>query len=279
MFESTFAHWADGLYESAFGESQLDSVEAMLHLASTSAFDDNQYYGLITSVFGGVRVFGYAIITTFFLLYIIDLATKESLTVETFVKGLIQLVVVLTIAANMEEIINALLSLGEAILNTVINNVKSSSMYSSGGTGDGDNTTGAAIVQGMLDSGNGAMQILIGGIAIWICHQIVVIGTYIAGFSRLLDIGWRAALAPVGIANCFEGGANSKGVQYLKALFAAIIAGALMYVIAAIGFSIAEGILVAEGGKYTKIFEAIAVQFATVGACIGAPNKAKELIS
>lgn len=122
-----------------------------------------------------------------------------------------------------------------------------------------------------------------------IVHQIVIIGIDVAAFSRIIDIGWRAACMPIGIANSFEGGVNSSGAKFFKGFVASVISGVVMVIICAIGFSLSAALLSSQAaslatkfvhkGAMTLIAEVIAVEFATMGAAIAAPTKTKELFN
>ena len=84
-----------------------------------------------------------------------------------------------------------------------------------------DHSTGKEIVDGWLENDSGA-SILIQSVLIWLIHQIAIIAIDFAAISRLLELGWRIALAPIGVANCFEGGASSPAIKYLKGILAGI---------------------------------------------------------
>lgn len=274
-------------FNQSLGTNQLESIEALLHLVNGSSEDINlkTYYLLINAVFIAIRPLGYALITSYFLITIFQSASKDTLTVEGFTKHIISLIVTITIAGNAQLILNALLSIGESALKVIIKATKG--VYGTP-VGGGDDL-GMQIAKSIaMDTETGipnCIGALLCGLLVWLLHQIVVIGVDIAAFSRLIDIGWRMAMTPVGIADCFDGGVNSPGVKYFKSLAAAILAGAVMYIIAAIGFSVAAGILMTDvagwgnGNMLTKVLQAEAVQLATVGACISAPNKSKELIN
>lgn len=272
----TPAKW---LIEQSLGTEQLDSIVNILHLVSNknTLIDTGAYWSVINSVFSVIRPLGYALITTFFLMSILSLVSKESLTLEGFVKSVIQLIIVITVAGNAELLMNGIFSMGEMSLNAVAGAVSTNF----GVSGDKQSLVDDIVHSLAYDEATGtyanAIPAILISFFVWLIHQVVIIGIDIAAFSRLLDIGWRAALMPIGIANSFEGGAASAGVRYIKSFAASVFSGVLMLVIASIGFTVAAGVLMGAGGGITVTFEALAVQLATVGACIGAPGKAKEL--
>lgn len=55
----------------------------------------------------------------------IEVVSKDALTLDSFIKGLIGLVLVISVAANAAEIMNAIFNLGEKLLMLVYNSITS----------------------------------------------------------------------------------------------------------------------------------------------------------
>jgi hypothetical protein len=83
---------------------------------------------------------------------------------------------------------------------------------------------------------------------------------------------------PIGIANIFSGGSNSRGVKYLLSYFAAVLSGAVMFVAMKLGFAFMTTILNSDYGVTSSTLIILAIQFSIVGACMSASAKAKEII-
>ena len=273
------------MLEPVFGESQLESIVKFLKLAGgkqSGDFQTEQFFKMINTVFDLLKPIGFALITTFFIIHMIDVISKDALTLDAFIKSLIALIIVISLAANSGEIMSAIFNIGEVSITTIFDGITSGKQGGNGVTSE--NISDAA----EMLTANYGLGALVMAILLWLFHQIVVIGIDVAAFSRIIDIGWRAACMPIGIANSFEGGTNSSGMRYMKSFFAAVFSGALMLIICAVGFSLATSLLstqlsffdnITNKGFWTLLVEVIAVQLATMGAAISAPAKAKELFS
>ncbi len=283
-FNSILEAPVETMLKNAIGQEQLDSIIKFLHLASTSAAGEPDYasfYSIINGIFDIMKPLGFALIATYFVVHMIDSLSKDAVTLEGFIKSLISLVLIISVAANSAEIMNAVFTLGETMLDMA---------KAAGNVGVKNPSINDIIKQtaNSLVQTYGVGSLLIAG-AIYLVHQFVVIGIDVAAFSRLIDIGWRAACMPVGLANSFEGGVNSSGVRYFKAFVSAIVAGAVMYIVCLIGFTLCASILQTSQnalvgnytmkGSMTLICESIAIEFATMGAAMSAPQKTKELFS
>lgn len=267
---------ATHLIDASIGDDQMQSFKKILSLKGTdgSAVSWDTFWDIVNKGVTVVKPFGYALVTTYFLLYLFDAASKEQLTFESVVKVLIQLIIVVGILANLEKVINVILSFAESIYHYI----------SSGSTmSDGKGTNGAVdaddVVDGMFDGKNDlgtALSTLLTAILVWIIHQLAVIALDFAAIVRMIELGWRIVFTPVGIANCFEGGASSPAVKYAKGVLAVALSGAVLYVIGLVGFSVVGSILSSDHTK-TGLILADAALLGTAGAAIGASNKVKEI--
>ncbi len=253
----------------ALGEDQLKSVLKVVGFTkSTTGTDFSLFWQVINTGLGFVTPFGYALVTTFFLMYLFDAAAKDQITVDSIIRVLIQLVLVVSVMGNLPLIINSFLSIGESLLSNV--------------SGLSDPTqsisiSGSDIVEEWRSTGEDtALTMLVQAFFIWLIHQIAIIAIDFAGIARLLEVGWRIIFAPIGVSNCFEGGANSAGMKYLKSLLGACLSGVAIYLVAAAGFSLTASFLVST----TKgaMWLADAAFLGTAGAAIGISNKIREVI-
>lgn len=270
------------LLENAIGEQQLKSVLKFLQLSASGGAGNPNYtkvFEMINLIFSVLKPIGFALIATFFIIHMIEVVSKDALTLDGFIKALISLVLIISVAANAAEIMNAVFNLGEKMLMLVYKGI----------TTPTESTDLNSIIKDTASSlvttyGAGAIAI---ALVIWLFHQIVIIGIDVAAFSRIIDIGWRAACMPIGVANSFEGGVNSSGAKFFKGFVASVVSGVVMIIICAIGFSLSAALLsvqaaslatkLTQSGAMTLIAEVIAVEFATMGAAIAAPTKTKEL--
>lgn len=269
-FEDSVWGSAANIIDKCFGEDQMDSVSKLLFLGGDT-YSGGSYWDMVNGLLNIVKPFGYAFITTFFIIYMLDIASKDQLSVDSIIKTMIQLVVVVGVSGNIDKVINALLTIGESILNKF----DKGSLY--GASSDGATFSGEIAVQQAKDNGEGCFSFSLMAGCCWFIHQIAIMAVDAAAISRAIEVGWRCAFAPIGIANSFEGGASSAGVRYLKALAASILAGAALWAICAIGFALSAGFLVSTESM-AKLLVAQAGILATAGAAIGASAKIKDIV-
>lgn len=256
------------LIDKSIGDDQMDSFRRVLSLSGSGdkAISWGTFWKVVNSAVGIVKPFGFALVTTYFLVYMFDAAAKEQLTFESIVKVLIQLVIVIGVIANMERIVNAILSFSESIFVKVSSN-KIGKASTSVKPDD--------IVDGMM-SGGGAIAALMSALMVWIIHQLAVIALDFAAIIRMIELGWRIVMMPVGVANCFEGGTSSPAVKYVKSLFAVALSGTVLYVIGLTGFSVV-GTFLSEANDFSGLLLAQSALLGTAGAAIMASNKVKDI--
>ena len=264
-----FGHLADGLLDACFGEKQIESVTNILSLTgkfATGVFD------LLGVFLSATKPIGTALVVTYFLMFMFDAAAKEQITVDSLVKVLIQLVLVVALISNLEEIISALLSIGEGVYANV------QGIGTLGIERPAPFNTGHQMVEAWLNKEEDlGATIFIQSCLIWIIHQIAIIAIDFAAISRVLELGWRIAFAPIGVANCFEGGASSPAIKYLKGIFAVALSGAAIYVVTIVGFRLSYELLSADDVS-GSLFLCMASMLATAGAAIGISGKIKEVV-
>lgn len=258
------------LIDNSLGGDQLESVLKVVGFTQgITGINFSLFWDVINKGLSFVTPFGYALITTYFLMYLFDAASKDQVTVDSVIKVLIQLVMVVAVMGNLALIINAFLSIAESLLASVSGFSDPTASISVSGT---------TIVNQWRSTGEDtALTILIQSLGIWLIHQIAIIAIDFAGIARLLEVGWRIVFAPVGVANCFEGGANSAGVKYLKSLLGACLSGVAIYIVAAAGFAITASFLTSPTGA--AMWLADAAFLGTAGAAIGISNKIREVIA
>lgn len=266
--EKSLKNSAADLIDKAIGTKQMDKMELLTRFTKGGSLYSD-FWKIINNALNIVKPFGYALITTYFLMYLFDSAAKDQVTVDTLIKVLIQLVIVVAVIKNLDTIINTFLSISDSLI------VKFSG-HTKGGGGKKAILQGEEIVKKWSEK-DGCFSIFLQAVIFWLFGIIAKVAVHFAAISRAIEVGWRCIFAPIGVANCFEGGANSKGMQYIKALGVAALSGAAIYITASIGFSLTAGIL-SNGTDRGTMFLALAAYFATAGAAIGAGNKLRELI-
>ena len=259
-----------GMLDDIYGAQTQMTVTNLLSLKD-NGFDMSMYWDIINktvSVAG--KPFGIALLTTFFLMYVFDAAAKEQITVDTVIKMTIQLIVAIAILSNFDAVINSILSVGESIFGLLRQQLSASQKMTPTHTGEEIMTT-------LENNGNTTGSLYFQILICWLIYHIGEVAMFFAAVARLIELGWRIAFAPIGLANCFEGGTNSPAIRYLKSLFAVAISGAVLFLIFQIGTMVSQILFVQISGA--GMLAAAAALLATAGAAIGASNKVKEIIS
>lgn len=286
--ENFFRSKCVGMLDDIYGIQTLNNVTNLLSLKD-NGFDMSTYWDIINkTVNAATKPFGIALLTTFFLMYVFDAAAKDQITVDTVIKMMIQLIVAIAILSNFDAVINSILSIGESIFGLLRKNIVlspqgrvsgvSSSIAATVSSSEKINaSTGEEIMTALENNGNTTGSLYFQIVFCWLIYHIGMIAMFFAAVARLIELGWRIAFAPIGLANCFEGGTNSPAIRYLKSLFAVAISGAVLFLIFQIGTMVSQILFVQISGA--GMWAGVAALLATAGAAIGASNKVKEIIS
>lgn len=277
------ASWLDGFFEGPARDNLdviLDTSEfsnpingLYLILNKTGISTDSIYLTLWESVqkliTKTIMPIGVALVTTYFIMTLIDMASRDNTTLEHYIKEFIKLIVAVTIVTKSWSIILYLLKVSEFVLNDIGKIISSFPLK--------------VTVDEILNHHTGGYVALwFTSLLPWLVKKISVLALYVCVFLRALDVSWRAALFPIGAANLFEGGISSPGVRYIKAFFGALLAGAMMMVILAVSPSLLMSAYNIAGGASnapTGMLAIAGAELAIVGAAFGASGKVKEVFS
>lgn len=220
--------------DSSLGYQQLESMDNLLFM-NDGVYAD--FWTLVSKAYDMVVPFGFAFITTYFLIHMFDIASKEQMSVESIGRAMIGLVITVAIAGNLTTIINTSLSIGESL------SAKAQSVLMT----DFEDQTNDVIAE-LQEENPGArvLGVFVESLIVWLIHQIAIIVIDLAFCQRMLELGWRAALAPIGIANAFDGGANSSAVRYLKSFLAVAVSGVAIYLVAVLGLKLSIGLFTSD---------------------------------
>lgn len=181
-------------------------------------------WDVVKHVYEPISAIGYLLVIVYFIMGIIDNASKEMFGAEQLFKLIIKLFIAVLVITNGLAILEAGIKLG----NSLVSNISS-------GSND-------AIVfrrlwdeckqYSWLDSLEVIGEIL-NLLLEFVLSLIPVIIILLTIFSRYIEIAVRSMFAPIGMADLYESGPHSNGIKYLKKLLAvfcqgAIIAGVLL---------------------------------------------------
>lgn len=282
------ASWLDGFFEgpasdnlhAIFDTSEFNSPIGGLYLLLDQ---DGEGTGTIyQSLWGTVKDLtidtimpvGIALVTTYFIMSLIDMASKDNTTLEHYIKEFIKLIIAVTIVTKSWPIILYLLKISEFLLRDIGAELEAFKLDKLDGIVDkilADNS-----------SYGGYVALWFTSLLPWLVKKISVLALYVCVFMRVLDVTWRAALFPIGAANLFEGGISSPGVKYIKSFFGALLAGAMIMLILAISPPLLISAYEMAGGEKNAGVGMLAIagaELAIVGAIFGASSKVKEVFS
>lgn len=215
-----------------------------------------------------IKPIGFTLVITFFLVQIVGMASQDNSTLEHYIKEFIKLIIAVTIINKTWDIVIALVRAGDSIW------YKAFKL-------EIDETTVTPV-----EPAGTAIGRIVAALIPYVIKKLSVIAVYVAVYMRALEIAWRTALFPIGVANMFDGGVNSPGVKYIKTYAGAIISGAVMVILIRLSpyflgacYNIgATGLDSGDSGAKGMLALA-AGELGIIGAVFGAGNKVKELFS
>ena len=102
MVDNLFTNLATGVLKSTFNNDSLETATSLVTLSNT-VYDS--LFELAGTVFTALKPLGFALITTFFLIHIYDMASREQITVESLSKVLITLIIAVGLIGNLSSVI------------------------------------------------------------------------------------------------------------------------------------------------------------------------------
>ncbi|SDW50309.1 hypothetical protein SAMN05216391_10977 [Lachnospiraceae bacterium KHCPX20] len=258
-----------GLIIAAFGD---DPYEAPLQLLSLQDGNLNEVLNSneIQTMYNAIKGIGAGLVVTFFIIHMIHVMSEANVTFETMIKAMMSLVIIATISSNGAQIAGSILSLGESAYRQMDANYTDESVTL---IRKQDATVMAAGMSNEM--GLGAVGV---ALFIWLAQKLAGLGLIIAAGSRLIDLGWHAVMLPIGIANSFEGGANSGGMRFIKEFVSSALSVVMTYVIIVVGRALVVYAVSNSQADSKMAFLIIGLQLALVGAAIAAPVKMKTAL-
>ena len=202
---------------------------AILNISS-SEFNAGE---LIRNISDSMLVIGRIFCLLYFLISLMESATRDSFTVEVFLKSLIKLIVIFVIFDP--NTISSIVEFIGGIESKVMFRINKALDTSMGGISTELESLMWKIKYNGIWSGIG--MIIEGGLfAITSLVSIAVV--LLVAFGRAIEIAIYQAMLPLGMSSIYNGGLNSPGFRYIKKLLALYLQGAIMYITVFIGSSI-----------------------------------------
>lgn len=242
------------------GDSMLESAARMIYsiehntklgkAIETVTLNDYGIFtpnGMVDKVIRALGVIGAAICALFFIMSLMDLAMSDRFSIETFAKHFVNLAIGYFCVVKAHFFAEFGWGLSKWVSELL-------SGYGALETGE----AGGEITRAMLESSpicsallamdvsgakwiGVALPLLLFGLLGLIASAIAVAAVYIAGFSRLLEIGLRACFMPIGLAFMTDDGWKGAGSRYLKKFLALCCQGPAYILIGKLHGSIMAG--------------------------------------
>lgn len=182
--------------------------------------------GWISAIQTTTAAIGKILCFIFFLLDLLDHATRENFTIEILVKQFAKLIVmcILFEPENLRLISNFGGALGDKIFSAVQRSLENDSMMTALDT---------LIEELRSESWIKSIVRLFSvhhGIA-GLVQLLVIIASLFVGIGRLIELVIYRAMLPLGMASIYNGGVHSSGFRYIKKCIALEIQGAIMFAV------------------------------------------------
>ena len=176
----------------------------------------------IKDISSAVLVIGRMFCLLYFLLSLMESATRDSFTIEIFIKSFAKFALIFVIfsPSTIATITEFMAAIEDNMLGLI--NGGATSSYEELGK-----YVEIIATNNMIEN----IGLLLGNLIIGIGCQAAILVIYFVIFGRTLELAIYTSLLPVGMASIYNGGLNSPGFRYVKKCFALYIQGAIIFII------------------------------------------------
>lgn len=194
----------------------------------STSLSENGAPNYVSILQSSLSTIGRLICLLYFLLELIENATRDSFTLESFVKSFAKLMILFVLFSP--STLQAISNFGSSFADMVLNKINPSGSYMEYESlmsyiTELDDTSWIKSI-GFLFSG------FAGGITIFASLIVCLL----MAVGRAIEISLYSAFLPVGASSIFNGGLRSPGFRYIKKYIALHLQGAVMYLSMIIGF-------------------------------------------
>ena len=199
-------------------------------LFDSSLYIQDEAYVVVEGISSAIMVIGKMFCVLYFLLSLIDSATQDSFTLESFIKSFAKLVIIYIVfdPHTMQAISNFGAGLEDLLLDSVIQ-----------GTTNSHYGELAEYILLMEDeSWLKCLGYLFENSVFSLTMLVSIIVVLCVSFGRAVELVVYQALLPLGMGSIYNGGLNSSGFRYVKKWIALYIQGAIMLIVMILGHMI-----------------------------------------
>lgn len=227
----------------------------------------DMFDGLVTALSEAVTPIASVLVCIYFIMALMDKLSSDNFTGEQFVKLLIKLVFSIAVIDNITDLSLMIMEFGTTFMNMMTGSLGSFA------TVDAEELTSEmGLIQQM-----GTFVVLL---LPWIASFLLRLAMYVLAYGRTLEIGLRAALAPIGCADLITGGTNSSGFRYIKRMIGISLQGAIMLAVISCAGTLCNYTLDSTAGitDLTFIVQYFGIMAAMVGTMAASKSLAFEIV-
>ncbi len=257
-----------------------DVAEDCIDILDGTLFSSYGLEGTMEALYNALKTIGLALMTTYFLMELMDKVTREQFDVETLIRMLIKFIIAKTlIMDNGITILEAFLKIGNGMAATL----------SVAGEPEGVADFLHQIVR-IIQENNMILDIVMGILAVipWLISKLVGLVIRAICYGRLIDIVVRGGFAPVGCCGMVQEGFSGHGIRYLKKYFGSILQGAvimgILYVCSSVNagvmttmFDNMDGVGSSIGAALAMLVETLVVGFTEIMCIVKSSQIANEV--
>ena len=207
----------------------------------TDKGEDTKAVVMMENIKDGLLVIGQLLCFLYFLLELMDQATRDSFTIESFIKAFAKLIIMfvlfggITIGGEEYNVMTVISDFGaasETQLIEIINSGNQKIMISKlvAYVKLMDKNSWLKCIGFLFENSFSSITMLV---------STLVVG--VVSFGRAIELLVYESLLPLGMASIYNGGLNSSGFRYLKKWLALYVQGAIMLATVYIGHYLADG--------------------------------------
>ena len=246
-----------------YGDTLLSDMTGVLTLSDESDDLINAIWSVSEAIFNVLLPIGIGIILIYFMTDMIDKSSREQLSLEIFLRSVIKLLFGLMIILSGFQLVKGFVQLGGGITDLI---------SSKAGTGALEDTTANEIGMGYLDqvvdSANWiecawiSFTLRMDLFLVDISYKIFKIVVMVLAYGRMLEIGIRAACAPIGLSDFVTQGISGNAFKYLKKLIAVGLQGGLILIVLSIYENLSTALANSDAGGSNLL--TLVVMFTTI---------------
>lgn len=248
---------------------------------NSDTFDTAKYaiWNMIVQLYDALKTTGFLFVILYFLIDLMDKTTHDNFNVEHFIRQIIKLLVAIIIINNGMKLLVYAFQLSSAFINSVTSAQGQATISSNQNATSYATAKLQEMANNLKNTSLGAYIAAIGYrctlLIPWLGIKIAQVIILYMCWSRFIEIGLRAAFAPIGMADMFSNGLHGSGFRYFKKLCAVVLQGMFILAVVLIVQQINAAFAYQEGLEF---FSRFVLLFAEIGLIKKSQSLANDLL-